>query len=71
MSTENLKNACILLRMVQRENFFVEEEVMRSMILAFAALATLLLCVACSSNPGDNASYKDNVKKAPGTGGTN
>lgn len=37
---------------------------MRSTILASAAIATLLLCVACSSNSGDNASYKDNVKKA-------
>ena len=37
---------------------------MRSMILAAVAIATLLLCVACSSNSRDNTSYKDSVKKA-------
>ena len=37
---------------------------MRSMILATVAIATLLLCVACSSNSRDNTSYKDSVKKA-------
>ena len=37
---------------------------LRSMILATVATATLLLCVACSSKAGDNASYKDSVKKA-------
>jgi ABC-type enterochelin transport system substrate-binding protein len=37
---------------------------MRSMIRAAAAIATLLLCVACSSNSRDNTSYKDSVKKA-------
>jgi hyperosmotically inducible periplasmic protein len=37
---------------------------MRSMILAAVAIATLLLCVACSSNSRDNTSYKDGVKKA-------
>ena len=36
---------------------------MRSMILASAAIATLLLCVACSSSR-DNTSYRDSVKKA-------
>jgi len=34
------------------------------MILATVAIATLFLCVACSSKAGDNTSYKDNVKKA-------
>ena len=37
---------------------------MKSAILAFAAVATLLLCVSCTSAPGDTASYKDSVKKA-------
>ena len=37
---------------------------MKSLILAFAALAALLLCTACTSNSGDNVSYKDSVKKA-------
>ena len=37
---------------------------MRSAILASVAIATLLLCIACSSNSRDNASYKDSVKKA-------
>src|ERR1700682_3860286 len=45
-------------------NFFVEEEDMRSIILAAVAIATLLLCVACSSNSRDKTSYKDRVKKA-------
>ena len=36
---------------------------MRSMILASATIATLLLCVACSSSR-DNTSYRDSVKKA-------
>jgi osmotically-inducible protein OsmY len=37
---------------------------MRSLILTSVALATLLLCVACSSKTGDNVSYKDGVKQA-------
>lgn len=37
---------------------------MRSTILSSLAIATLVLCIACSSKPGDNASYKDSVKKA-------
>jgi len=37
---------------------------MKSAILASAAIAALLLCVACSSNSGDNVSYKDSVNKA-------
>jgi osmotically-inducible protein OsmY len=37
---------------------------MRSMNLAAVAIATLLLCVACSSNSRDNISYRDSVKKA-------
>jgi hyperosmotically inducible protein len=37
---------------------------MKSAILAFAAIGTLLLCVACTSTSGDKASYKDSVKKA-------
>ena len=37
---------------------------MRSTILASVAIATLFLCVACSSKSEDNVSYKDSVKKA-------
>lgn len=37
---------------------------MRSLILAFTAMAALVLCVACSSKTGDNVSYKDGVKQA-------
>jgi hyperosmotically inducible protein len=37
---------------------------MRSTILASVAIATLFLCVACSSKSEDSASYKDSVKKA-------
>jgi hyperosmotically inducible protein len=37
---------------------------MRSTILATVAIATLLLCVACSSKSADNNSYKDSVKKS-------
>jgi hyperosmotically inducible protein len=37
---------------------------MKSAILASAAIAVLLLCVACSSSSGNNVSYKDSVKKA-------
>jgi hyperosmotically inducible protein len=37
---------------------------MRLSILASTAIATLLLCVACSSKTGDNVSYKDSVKQA-------
>jgi hyperosmotically inducible periplasmic protein len=62
--TSELSNPTRLAGAFQRCYFFFEEEVMRSTILASAAIATLLLCVACSSNSGDNASYKDNVKKA-------
>lgn len=37
---------------------------MKSAILTLAAIAALLLSVACSSNSGDNVAYKDTVKKA-------
>jgi hyperosmotically inducible periplasmic protein len=37
---------------------------MKSTILASVVIATLVLCIACSSKSGDNASYKDSVKKA-------
>jgi hyperosmotically inducible periplasmic protein len=37
---------------------------MKAVILAFSTIATLLLCVACSSKTGDNVSYKDSVKQA-------
>jgi len=36
----------------------------RSTILSSLAIATLVLCIACSSKAGDNTSYKDSVKKA-------
>jgi hypothetical protein len=32
---------------------------MKSAILGFASIATLLLCVACTNTSGDKASYKD------------
>ena len=38
--------------------------IFRSKILATIGIVTLLLCVACSNKAGDNASYKDSVKKA-------
>ena len=38
--------------------------IFRSQILATVGIVTLLLCVACSNKAGDNASYKDSVKKA-------
>src|ERR1700682_6504667 len=38
--------------------------IFRSKILATVAIVTVLLCVACSNKAGDNASYKDSVKKA-------
>lgn len=37
---------------------------MKSAILMSATIAALFLSVACSSNSGDNVSYKDSVKKA-------
>jgi len=37
---------------------------MKSAIVAFAAIAMLFGCVACSSKSGDNVSYKDGVKQA-------
>lgn len=37
---------------------------MKSPILHFAAIASLLVGVACSSHSGDNVAYKDTVRKA-------
>jgi osmotically-inducible protein OsmY len=47
----------------RRQDGIAQEDEMKS-ILTLAAVATLLVGVACTSNSADNASYKDSVKQA-------